>query len=206
MRDPFSKDRFWRPERFWDDFIRKGVKGFFVERDESVPFLFRALVIGVDTDGGKLENPDGNGSVTHTLNGQSFDVPARVGPENPPNSIKARVLTDGLDRFFIDEELRVFWPFFPDSLSIPVKPGEHVYVVFEDQDKTHGLWVSKVPGHVGVNYVPGETKYVPPDQGALVDKFPDTSSANASGQKPPAKNEDAAETKSGNKLTRRFSG
>lgn len=204
MQDPFSRDRFRRPERFLDEFLRKGIKGSFLERGENVPFLHRALVVGVDTDGGKLENPSASGKVPHNLDGKKFDVPARTGPENPPNSIKARVLTDGLDRFVKDEDLRVFWPFFPDSLSVPIKPGEHVYVIFEDAQKLHGLWVAKVAGHADVNYFPGADSYKAASDGSAVSLFPDTSSAQASQETDLDKDVDAGETKAGDSLSSLF--
>lgn len=204
MREPFSRDRFRRPERFFDEFLRKGVKGLFVERGENVPVIYRALVVGVDTEGGKLENPDGSGKVPHKIDDKKFDAPARVGPENPPNSIKARVLTDGLDRFYLDDDLRVFWPFFPDTHAIPVKPGEHVYVMFEDSQRTHGLWISKVSGHTGVNYAPGDKFYEDSDSGNLVGLFPDSSSAQGSQQTDVNTDSDAGETKSGDKLSSLF--
>lgn len=174
-----------------------------MERGEHSQFLYRALVIAVDVQGAKLENPDANGKVTHKIDGVgTFEVPARTGPENPPNSIKARVLSDGEDKFTGDDQLRVFWPFFPESISVPVKPGEHVYVMFEDTEQMHGLWVTKVPGHTGVNYSPGKKFYKPIDSAPLASKFPDTADASGGSQKFDTDG-DAAETKS-NRLTNLF--
>src|SRR3990167_1916861 len=181
------------------EFLRKGAQGLFREKNEGVPFLYRAIVVAVDVEGGKLENPDGSGGVKHNVDGKKFDVDARVGPKNPPNSIKARILSDGLDKFSTDENLRVFWPFFPENISIPIKPGEHVYVTFEDSHQLHGLWITKVPGHVGMNYAPGKNFYKAVDQGQLASKFDDTQSS--SEEKKFDKDEDAAETKPGNKLS-----
>ncbi len=174
----------------------------FVERDEHTPFLYRALVVGVDVEGGKLENPDANGGVSHDVDGKKFDVPARSGPKNPQNSIKARILSDGLDKFSTDDNLRVFWPFFPENISVPIKPGEHVYVIFEDSQMQHGLWISKIPGHQGVNYAPGKDFYKP-TEGGLSKKFNDTASV-GSEEKKFDKDTDAAETKPGNKLSSLF--
>lgn len=174
-----------------------------MEKDDSFPFLYRALVVAVDVYGSKLENPDGNGTLSHEIDGKKYDVQARLGPENPPNSIKARVLTDGDDKFSTDENLRVFWPFFPQNISIPVKPGEHVYVVFEDTQQQHGLWLSKVPGHLGVNYAPGKDFYRPIEDAPLASKFDDTRNL-SSEEKRYDKDTDAAETKPGNKLSSLF--
>jgi len=201
--DSFTRDNFRRPERALQEFIRKGTQGMFVERDEHTPFLYRALVIGVDVEGGKLENPDASGGgLSHNVNGKKFDVPPRSGPKNPQNSIKARILSDGLDKFAKDEDLRVFWPFFPENMSVPIKPGEHVYVIFEDSQMQHGLWISKIPGHQGVNYAPGKD-YYKPTQGGLSKKFNDTAAV-SSEEKKFDKDTDAAETKPGNKLSSLF--
>jgi hypothetical protein len=202
-QDPLTRDKFRRPELLFQEFLRKGAQGLFKERDEISPFLYRALVLAVDVEGGKLENPDASGGVSHNVNGKKFEVQARLGPKNPPNSIKARILTDGFDKFSTDENLRVFWPFFPENISVPVKPGEHVYVVFEDSHLQHGLWVTKVPGHNGVNYAPGKDYYKPVEEAPLANKFDDTKDV-SSEEKKFDKDTDAAETKPGNKLSSLF--
>lgn len=160
-------------------------------------------MIGVDVEGGKLENPEAAGGVSHDFDGKKFDVPARIGPENPANSVKARVISDGHDKFVKDENLKVFWPFFPENISVPIKPGEHVYVIFEDSQMQHGLWISKIPGHEGVNYAPGNKFFKPAESNSLSKKFSSTKNV-SSDQKRYDKNEDAAEVRSGNKLSSLF--
>lgn len=81
---------------------------------------------------------------------------------NPRNSILARVTTFGIDRSLKDEDLDVFWPLFPFDV-MPIKEGEHVYVMFEDNiNKRHGMWVTRIPEPFNVdnlNLVPAEKKY-----------------------------------------------
>lgn len=173
-----SDDKFRRPEQFFAEIMRKGIQGRFHEKDQSVPVLHRALVLAIDVIGGKLQNPDGNGSVDHeTSAGKTFTTKAIIGPINPKNSVKARILSDGFDQFLGDSNLRVFWPFFPEHMSVPIKPGEHVYIIFEDANYEHGLWLSKVPGHEGMNFFPGQSSYETYDADTLSNKFPDTSNA-----------------------------
>jgi hypothetical protein len=205
MNDPFNRDKFRRPELLLNEFLRKGAKGLFRERSEYAPVIFRALVLAVDVVGGQLENPQGTGQVSHEIDGNKYDVDAKIGPKNPQNSIKARVLTDGMDKFYSDENLKVFWPFFPQGVSIPIKPGEHVYVMFEDSDQKHGLWISKVSGHEGMNYAPGANFFVPVSSAPLASKFPDSANI-SSEEKTYDKNSDAAETKSGTRLSSLFGG
>lgn len=178
-----TSERFLRPEQILADIIEKGAKGLYLERGNSVPFLHRAIVVAVDVEGGKLENPQGTGTISHELSGKKFEVSANIGPLNPQNSVKARIITAGKDQFTHDDRLRVFWPFFPEHMSVPIKPGEYVYVLFEDENETHGLWVNKVPGHEGVNYARGRDFFINPANSSLANRFPDTSSSESSEDK-----------------------
>lgn len=92
--------------------------------------LYRAVVVGVDTKGGQLESR----------------------PPNPPNSIRARVYTKGLDANTPDSALTIFYPFLPAHMSPPIDVGEHVYIMFEDEQKTNGVWLTTVPAFRDLNY------------------------------------------------------
>lgn len=120
----------------------------FGNRLSNSNFLYRVLVTKVDLVGGKLEGPD-----TEIRKDES---------PNPKGSIQGRMITGGADRATPEKELPVFWPLFPFDL-MPVKEGEHVYVIFEDNNnRTHGLWVSRAPDNFKIeqlNLVPGEKKY-----------------------------------------------
>lgn len=158
-RNPFYREKFRKPELFFSEVIKKSARGSFVEKDENSRVFFRAVVAAVDVRGGLLENESGIGVVTHFIDGRSIDFRANIGPLNPKNSVKARILTDGFDQFVSDDRLRVFWPFFPEHVSVPVKPGEHVYVLFEDEGFEHGLWFSKVSGHESTNLFRGQDSF-----------------------------------------------
>ena len=170
----FGYDAFFHPERFLAEIIRKGAQGRYVEVDQHPQIYYRATVLAVDVFGGRLENPDASGGIDHVIDGKKVTVNARHGPENPKNSLKARVLTNGLDQFVDDASLKVYWPLFPEHVSVPIKPGEHVYVTFEDIKSRHGLWVNKVPGHEGVNIATGQDFYRSADADSLSQKFPDS--------------------------------
>lgn len=73
-------------------------------------------------------------------------------PPSPRNSIQARVYTDGLDYNLPDAALNIFYPMFPQHVSAPLEVGEHVYVVFEDENYSSGLWVTPIPGFSDINY------------------------------------------------------
>lgn len=166
-------EKFRRPELFLAELLRKSATGQLLEQSSNVQLLFRATVLAVDVEGGKLENPDGAGSLSSA--GTSYA--ATVGPENPRNSVKARVISEGFDKFISDDGLRTFWPLFPaDHISIPVKPGEHVYVIFEDRSFEHGLWICRIPGHEGANVFKGATSFVSVDK-TVAESFPDSRSS-----------------------------
>lgn len=190
-RSPLSKEKFRRPEIFLSELLKKSAQGFFREIDENNTFLYRAVVVAVDVFGGKLENTRGQGSVEHVINGKSVDTVARIGPDNPRNSIKARILTNGLDQFVGANDLKVFWPFFPEHMSIPIKPGEHVYIIFEDSEFQHGLWLTKIPGHENYNYVTGQSMYSKHSETSLSSKFDNSQSA--SGDEIEPTDDDSAE-------------
>ena len=164
MRDQGS-DWFRRPELILSDLIRSHAR-----EDSRVRHYRRAVVVAIDHEGGRLQNDGGDGSVSDG-NGKTFR--ALIGPENPRGSVKARVLTDGLDRLLSDDDLRVFWPMFPqDQFSIPISPGEHVYVIFEDEGFDHGLWISRVSGHDSANTFVGRSSYTAPSSpSSAMDSF-----------------------------------
>lgn len=196
-------DRYLRPEQILADIIEKGAKKIYLERGASIPFLFRAIVVAVDVEGGLLENPKGEGSLTHEFNEKSFQVPANIGPPNPANSVKARIISGGKDQFTHDDRLRVFWPFFPEHIAVPIKPGEYAYVMFEDENEEHGLWVNKVPGHTGVNFARGSKFFINPASSSLANKFPDTATDDKKSDK--SKDTAAAQTPPDGNLSKLWS-
>lgn len=161
MPTGLSNEKFRRPSIAFQDILRKGSGGLYREKGEYAAFMFRALVIAVDTQGGKLETPTGK---TQTQSGgkwidedknmiqlvqgnggpplASYEITPTLGPVNPPNSIRARIISSNMDQFLSDDELRCYWPMYPGAQA--PSPGEQAYVVFEDESFTHGLWIAKV--------------------------------------------------------------
>jgi hypothetical protein len=161
-------DWYRRPELILSELLHKAA------RHESERQYYRASVLAVDLDGGKLQNPDGAGEVSVVLrDGTIRRYAALTGPANPRGSIKARIITDGFDRLLDDQSLRVFWPMFPqDMAGTPVTPGEHVYVMFEGDGMSHGIWVSRVAGHESANSSQGALEYdAPSHMQSAMDSF-----------------------------------
>ncbi len=154
-----SADWYRRPEMILGEVLQRAAR-----EDHKERTYYKAVVLAVDLEGGKLQNPDGAGSVRVSLrDGSEKSYKSMVGPNNPRGSIKARVLSDGLDRLLADDDLRVFWPMFPQDLSgTPATPGEHVYVIFDGDGTEHGLWISRVAGHESAGSADGTLTYTAP--------------------------------------------
>lgn len=164
------KDVDWyrRPELILSDLLQKTARG------EKERHYYRAAVLAVDLEGGKLQNPDADGELAVMgRDGTTRKYRAISGPTNPRGSVKARIITDGFDRLLDDQSLRVFWPMFPqDMAGTPVTPGEHVYVMFEGEGMAHGIWVSRVAGHESANSSQGALEYdAPSSPQSAMDKF-----------------------------------
>lgn len=105
--------------------------------------LYRVLVVETDLEGGNLDRDEEE-------------------PLNPPNSFRGRVLTRSRDKFTEKEDLPIFWPLFSHDV-MPIKEGEHVYALFEDnEEKSHGLWIARIPEPFqldNVNYIDGSKKF-----------------------------------------------
>lgn len=69
-------------------------------------------------------------------------------PPCPVGSVRARIYTHGMDINIPNEALTIFYPLFPGDVP---QPGEHVYVMFEDENMSSGLWVSKIPNYTDIN-------------------------------------------------------
>lgn len=162
------QERFRRPEIILQELLRKYSKGQISDNPLSSRLFLRAVVLAVDNVGGKLSNPSGQGSITS--GGNTYD--ALVGPTNPPGSIKAKLISKGLDRFFEEKESKIFWPFFPtDHLSLPIKPEEHVFIMFEDDYLEHGFWFCRVSGQDDPNFFKGQDSFVSDTTITAMDTF-----------------------------------
>lgn len=145
MRNLLNKWHVQNPERI----IYQMVDDYIKHRLDDNRALFRASVVEIDTVGGAFES----------------------NPQNPKNSIRARIITDSYNAVTIDEDLPVFWPLYSHDLE-PLKEGEHVYIIFEDMARKHGLWISRTaqPLNVdSVNYVKGTKQYVENPDNNLTD-------------------------------------
>lgn len=77
----------------------------------------------------------------------------------PRNSILAKpVINDRTGNTAIADLMMFLYPMFPPALSMPCKPGEHVWVMFESLNERQnlGYWVCSIvgPGHIDdVNHV-----------------------------------------------------
>jgi len=141
------------PDRIYSNLLKDYVEG----RLGPSRFIYRAVVIKIDEQGGQFSGPD-----------TDYDED----PPNPPNSVKARIITDSIDAYTDDSDLTTFWPMNPHD-SMPIKEGEHIYVIFEDVGRKEvGLWLCRVSEHNGVNslnFTPGSKKFEEDDRNDFTD-------------------------------------
>lgn len=62
----------------------------------------------------------------------------------PRNSLLVRRITDGADS--VGNSLCIAYPFFSSHVSMPVKVGETVWLMFDKDIRTMGYWLSRVHG------------------------------------------------------------
>jgi hypothetical protein len=138
---------------------QKFLQGKFLEQGDMFSPFMKAQVISFDQTGGLLENPNGAGVCRSRVpeSRDYYDMKARVGPKNPPGSLRARIITGHADMCSDDSDLKIFYPLYQHSTA-PV-PLEFVYVFFETRERHRGVWVSKVEGPFGekTNFAPGDT-------------------------------------------------
>jgi hypothetical protein len=194
MPSGWGTDKFRRPVIGFTETLINGANGTYRERGEYAQFMFKALVVAMDTQGGKLETPSGlpeGGSLWQQVeypNGKTdqYEVAnpetgkVNVGPRNPKNSVKARIISNSVDDFVDDDDLRVYWPLLP-GVDNP-GAGEVVYVVFEDETMNHGLWLCRAPLNGELDtanqiLMPAEVEGKP----SLSSKFGDTGAAGGTG-------------------------
>ncbi len=124
--------------------------------------LHKVAVLEVDVVGGKLAGP------------ASGDGKRSKEPPNPPGSFVGRIITDAADTYTDDDNLPVFWPLFPHDL-MPIKESEHAYVIFEDPEQHHGLWIARIPEPNDVNNLnitPGSKRYTSDSANDLQENSP----------------------------------
>lgn len=147
-----------------------------------------AFVRAIVTD--VLTNPAQKGNTRKTISEYAGKV---AGDENlkhlPRNSVVVKILSNGESKTNGGDDGEVIcYPFFSSHFSMPVKPGEEVWVMFEEYNppgrSAIGYWISRIhgPRHVeDVNYAYNRRTYKTSTSSAVVkkrtsDKFSDRES------------------------------
>lgn len=102
------------------------------------PNLQRAIVLDVIIDPFELTQEQREGLKDSITNREFVD-------EMPPNSIIAKIISNGISE--LNSLPSLFYPIFSSHFSMPLVPGESVYVMFEDvvgSGVTLGRWFSRV--------------------------------------------------------------
>lgn len=103
----------------------------------SAPLLQRVVVVDVIFDPTMLTNEQMTSLENRVANPEMVEG-------MPYNSIIGRVVTNSQD--LGHPSLHVFYPLFPSHLQLPIKPGEQVFIMYEDYAGTgnaFGYWLTR---------------------------------------------------------------
>lgn len=136
----------------------------------GAPTFVRMVILEVISDPGVIDTP----KLTHWEHNLSVANIKYAGVA-PRNSIIAkRVLGNGASA---SEKTMVLYPFFPPHISLPAKPGEHVWAIFENKDakvNELGYWMCRIVGpHFveDVNYSHADRQFDPSFVPGIADTF-----------------------------------
>lgn len=137
-----------------------------------VNVLYRAVAIEVITDPSILTE-ENLSSISENVTNSRFILDA------PRNSLIVSLISNA--EGVRDKSRILCYPLFPPHLSLPVKPGEQVWVIFETlgTGQNIGYWLSRIPepNHVDdVNYTHGDRKFSPSGRTRLSEQNSSTSS------------------------------
>jgi hypothetical protein len=124
----------------------------------TAPTLQRAVVVDVITDPNAL-TPEELDKLEDSVNN-----PETVGTM-PYNSIVGRIVSHEHD--LGDPTPHIFYPFFSSHFQLPVKPGEQVFIIYEDFSQSGnilGYWMTRAPAArqiEDVNYTHYDRLYDP---------------------------------------------
>jgi len=112
----------------------------FHDQDGALPSFVRMVVLDVISDPSTLDKIKLS-HYEHELGVGNIGY-ASVAPRN--SIIARRVMGPGISA---SEKVMVLYPFFPPHLSLPAKPGEHVWAMFEHpgaKSNDLGYWMCKI--------------------------------------------------------------
>lgn len=115
----------------------------------------------------------------------------------PRNSCIVRVVSDGIDK---QGKPFIAYPLFPPHISMPIKPGEQVWLISEAADGLGPIpyWVARIPENVAiddVNYTHGDRKLALATSLSTAEKS-DKSSSSGGNKLPGFENGDGTQARS----------
>jgi hypothetical protein len=122
------------------------------------PQQFRVVVLEVYTEPSFLTEEEKRKIKEQVRNPEYVD-------NMPPNTILGKVITSGENDNF--DLPCIFYPYFQSHFMLPVIPGEHVYVIYEDYERdgsSFGKWVTRIHESRAVedvNYTHADRRFNP---------------------------------------------
>ncbi len=126
----------------------------------QLPILRRAVVVDVVYDPVVQLTDEKKATLVEEVTNPEFV------PRIRRNCIIARVITGEADRQ--NNRPAIFFPMLDPYIGLPVKPGEHVFIMYEDPaiGADMGYWLCRIPEPIDVddvNYTHGDRRYADSD-------------------------------------------
>ena len=107
--------------------------------------LFAAVVVDVFTNPANLTDEQ-KGKIKSGSPGASNP---KIVDKMPRNTISAYIVSDGAVKS--NPKPRLLYPFFSPHLSMPLKPGEQVWVIFASGLDSQGFWMTRISSDIDVD-------------------------------------------------------
>lgn len=139
----------------------------------STKILYRAVVVDV------IYDPQAQMKELMSVFGENLSN-ASLLTVAPQNSVIARLVSDAADKR--NQTPSIFYPMF-SHIHQPIKPGERIWVVFEDPDMSRdlGFWVSRVVERFDVNdpnFTHADRVFIDQQSPSTIDRFDLSKSGN----------------------------
>src|SRR3990167_61744 len=122
----------------------------------AMPFFLRAVVVDIIYDPNLIDE-----DLRIQLENILVSSPELI-KRLPKNTIVAREISNGADQR--DGVPKIFYPFFPSHFSLPLKPGETVFIFYENPEKSmiQGFYMGRIsePSNVeDLNFTHADRKF-----------------------------------------------
>jgi len=107
--------------------------------------LYAAVVVDIFTNPANLTDEQ----KSKIKSGSPGSSNPKVVDKMPRNTISAYIVSDGAVKS--NPKPRILYPFFSPHLSMPIKPGEQVWVIFANGIESQGFWMTRISSDMTID-------------------------------------------------------